>query len=86
MRSEISFLTNGRTPKCAPNPDYPLGIDIDASEGATVTCKASLPYPAQFCGVWRVKCLDCGYVAAVTAAGRVDDPRSVRVACKSKTQ
>lgn len=86
MRTEIAFITSGRQPSCPANPDYPLGIDLDVSEGATKTCKASLPYPAQCCGVWVVKCLDCGYIAAVTAAGRVDDPRTVTVACKSAVQ
>ncbi len=86
MRYEIHFLTTGRLPQCPPNPAYPLGIDIDISEGVTRTCKASLPYPAQCCGTWIVKCLDCGYVAAVTAAGRVDDPRTIKIGCKSATQ
>lgn len=86
MRAEISFLTSGRKPQCPPNPAHPLGIDVDISEGATRTCKATLPYPAAGCGAWMVKCLDCGYVAAVTAAGRVDDPRTVKFACKSATQ
>ena len=85
MRAEIHFFTKGRT-QYPPNPKYPLGIDVDMSEGATRTCKASLPYPARCCGIWMVKCLDCGYVAAVTAAGRPDDPRSLKIACKSSPQ
>ena len=86
MGIEIQWLDRGREPQCAPNPAHPLGIDVDLSEGVTKTCKASLPYPAKRCGVWMVKCLDCGYVGACTTAGRVDDPRSIKLPCKSATQ
>ncbi len=67
-------------------PAYPLGIDVDLSEGVTKSCKTPLPYPAKRCGVWHVKCLDCGYVGACTTAGRVDDPRSIKLPCKSAVQ
>jgi len=43
---EIQWLDRGRDPQCAPNPEYPLGIDIDTSGGATRICKATLPWPA----------------------------------------
>lgn len=82
MRFEIKFIDSGREPQCAPNPDYPLGIDLDTSRGAMHTCKTTLPYPAKRCGAWVVKCLDCGYVAAVSTAGRPDDPRSLTLPCK----
>lgn len=86
MSHEITFIDSGREPKCAPNPDYPLGIDQDASEGATVTCKVSLPYPAPRCGAMIVKCLTCGYSVGCTVAGRVDDPRTIRLPCKNSAQ
>lgn len=81
MRSKIAFVSTGRLPQCPPDPAYPLGIDIDLSGGATKTCKTSLPYPAPCCGTWIVVCDDCGYGVAVTAAGRIDDPRTLKVAC-----
>lgn len=86
MSHEITFLDSGREPKCAPNPDYPLGRDMDVSEGATKFCKVSLPYPAPRCGVMAVQCLACGYSAACTVAGRVDDPRSIKLPCKNSIQ
>lgn len=41
-----------------------------------------LPYPAERCGVYLVTCDKCGYSAAITTAGRVDDPRSVTIPCR----
>ena len=80
LRSE--WRDSGREPQCAPNPAYPLGIDIDASDGAPATCKASLPYPAPRCGLHIVRCQTCSASAAITTAGRPDDPRSIKLACR----
>lgn len=71
----------GRKARCAPNPDYPEGIDADMAFGAP-GCVAKLPYPAEHLGVWFVTCRICGFRGALTAAGRVDDPRSVTLPCK----
>jgi hypothetical protein len=79
---DIKFLTAGRKATQPPNPAYPNGIDIDVSRGADRTCVVKLPSPARCCGVWHVKCRACGFVAAVTAAGRPDDPRTLRMPCK----
>ena len=71
----------GREPQCAPNPDYPNGIDLDVSRGATQICTVTLPYPAKRCGQYIVECRLCGYKAIITTAGRLDDPKSVKLPC-----
>lgn len=77
----VKWIDSGKEPKCAPNPNYPYGKDIDATNGAKHTCSTKLPYPAKRCGVYIVECKRCGYRIALTTAGRPDDPRSVTVAC-----
>jgi hypothetical protein len=79
---QIDWIDRGREPQCAPNPKYPRGVDIDSSDGAEKTCASALPYPAKRCGYFVVKCRTCGMTAMVTTAGRPDDPRSLRLACK----
>ena len=81
---KIDWIDSGSEPQCAPNPAYPEGIDIDASCGAVKACGTTLPYPAKRCGYYVVECETCGLRVAVTTAGRPDDPRSVRVACRTK--
>jgi len=48
---KIIWKDSHREPQCAPNPAFPEGIDLDCSDGAAITCIASLPYPARRCGV-----------------------------------
>lgn len=79
---EVEWVDRGREPQVAPNPAYPTGIDIDLSQGAKVTCQSALPYPAKRIGFYHVKCNVCGLTAVVTTAGRIDDPRSLTMACK----
>ena len=81
---KFKFLSHNRKAKVAPNPEYPDGIDVDLSSGAKLNCGAPLPYPAECCGVWFVHCSTCNLNILVTAAGRADDPRSVKLACKLK--
>ena len=78
----VTWIDRHREPQCAPNPDYPKGIDIDASEGGQ-TCQVGLPYPAKRCGVYVVQCKLCGKTVACTTAGRPDDPRSITFSCQS---
>jgi hypothetical protein len=79
----VRWIDGGREPQCAPNPDYPDGIDVDLSGGASMTCSTLLqPYPTPRCGMFRVKCQTCGYSAVITTAGRPDDPRSAKLPCK----
>jgi len=82
---EIEWIDRHREPQCAPNPAYPNGIDLDCSAGLT-SCLVQLPYPAKRCGLYIVTCLKCGECVAATTAGRPDDPRSLRMACKHGTQ
>ncbi len=81
-RFSVAWVDAGREPQCPPNPLYPTGIELDASGGVHQACTADLPYPAKRCGRYEVKCRICGVIAAVTTAGRLDDPRTVRVPCK----
>jgi len=79
---KVEWHDAGREPQCAPNPAYPSGIDVDCSDGAEATCTSALPYPAKRCGQFSVYCETCGQFIVVTTAGRPDDPRSVKIACK----
>lgn len=81
---EIEWVDRGHEPECPPDPRYPKGIDLDGSNGAAKTCSVKLPYPAKRCGIFMLRCLTCGYTVAITTAGRPDDPRSVKIACKRK--
>lgn len=81
-RFRVYWFDRGREPKVKPNPDYPAGKDVDGSFGATQTCTVALPCPAQRCGEYWVTCQLCGSHCGCTTAGRLDDPRSLKVACK----
>lgn len=79
---DIAWLDRGREPQCAPDPAYPTGKDLDGSDGAEATCTATLPYPAPRCGVYIVECKTCGIRVGCTTAGRPDDPRTLKIACR----
>lgn len=81
---KATFLSHNRQPRCAPNPAYPEGIDVDLSKGHKVSCMVTLPYPAECCGAWLILCKVCQQNYVVTAAGRPDDPRTVRLPCEAK--
>ena len=78
----IEWIDYGREPRVRPNPDYPEGVDVDASGGRIPACSTPLPYPARRCGMFVVTCTICGTNAGITTAGRPDDPRSFKTACK----
>ena len=82
---DVSFLSHNRKPVCSPDPSFPNGKDFDACPDARVSCIAELPYPAECCGVWMVTCKSCGLRVGITAAGRPDDPRTVRLPCKASS-
>lgn len=86
MTHKVEWLDRGREPQVAPDPAYPDGKDIDISAGAERTCTVSLDHPARRCGLYTIKCSECGLTIAITTAGRPDDPRSVRMACKPRAQ
>ena len=82
----VTWIDHKREPQCPPNPAYPNGIDVKTDAPPfVVRCRVDLPYPAKRCGAYRVECRVCGLVAAVTTAGRPDDPRSVELRCLSHT-
>lgn len=80
---KAEFISQNRKANSPPNPGYPRGMDIDLTKGEIRSCQKSLPYPAECVGVWLISCSDCGLSAAVTAGGRADDPRSIRLPCKA---
>ncbi|GIK48055.1 MAG: hypothetical protein BroJett013_07520 [Alphaproteobacteria bacterium] len=81
-RFDLAWIDHEREPRCAPNPDYPDGKDVDATFGQRPACRSSLPYPAARCGLYVVRCKRCKASVGITTAGRPDDPRSVRIPCK----
>lgn len=78
----VEWRDAGKEPKCAPNPAFPLGIDLDVSDGAELACVTSLPYPAKRIGAFVIRCDVCGMSVGCTTAGRSDDPRSIKIPCK----
>lgn len=79
---DIKFKPSGRgKAQCAPDPAYPEGKAVDIA-GNSPACLIKLPYPAPECGYWMIDCNACDLKFAITAAGRPDDPISVKVACK----
>ena len=81
----VEWIDRGREPACAPDVAFPHGVDLDLTAGEANTCQIALPYPAKRCGYFLVSCSECGFQGIVTTAGRVDDPRSVKIACKLRT-
>ncbi len=79
---KVVWVDHGREPQCEPNPSFLEGRDIDVSKGAERACVLELPYPARRCGVYVVECRKCGLTVGFTTAGRPDDPRRVKFACK----
>jgi len=83
MSHRVHFQPSGRgKAQCAPNPLYPKGIALDGSKPGQLSCTVTLPYPAPECGMWLVFCDQCPMSVMITAAGRIDDPVSVRVRCQ----
>lgn len=79
----VTWFDHQRAPQCAPDPAYPNGRDIDMRPNRTAKgCTVEVPCPAPRCGLYLLVCRSCGLSAAVTTAGRPDDPRKVTVPCK----
>lgn len=88
MSHKITWHGTGRRATQPSNPAYPYGIDIGMAKNhgsLRMVCKVELPYPAACIGHWVITCLDCDMTVACTAAGRRDDPRSITIACKTKS-
>lgn len=82
MTIKVTWVGHNRKAKNPPDPRYPKGIKLDISHGHKPTCKVKLPYPAPECGQILIHCDVCDKRSVITAAGRVDDPVSVKIACK----
>lgn len=83
MSIKVTFYANGRgKARCAPDPKYPDGMIIDAAKPGEQACAVDIPYPAPECGQFLVYCETCRMSMIITAAGRPDDPKSVRIPCK----
>lgn len=83
MTIKVKWIDSGKEPRCQPDPNYPKGVDVDLTgpENTRDTCVTTLPYPALRIGAYLVECDVCGFKAAITTAGRPDDPRSARLPC-----
>jgi hypothetical protein len=79
---QIEWVDGLCAPKGVGDPRYPDGIHLDITGGRSPSCQVGLPYPAPRCGFYVVACDSCGVRIVVTTAGRTDDPRSVRIACR----
>ena len=83
MTLHVKWIDRGFAPQAPPDPKYPNGIDLDLRIYKDApSCSTQLPYPAKRIGYYLIHCEHCGLNATVTTAGRVDDPRSIHVACK----
>jgi hypothetical protein len=80
---DVKWLDGQHASRCPSNPKYPDGIEVDISYGAKRACRVELGYPASGIGAYLVECLLCGLRAACTTAGRHDDPRAIKIPCRS---
>lgn len=83
-RFSIDWVDGHRAATYPADPGYPCGIAIDVALDAVRACRAELPWPAARCGLFVVRCTLCGFAIALATAGRPDDPRTVRVACRGR--
>ena len=81
MGFKIEWKGTGAQAKCPPDPEHPNGVNLVLARSGDRCCTTDLPYPAPGVGSHIVECTVCGLRAAVSAAGRPDDPKSLRVAC-----
>jgi len=81
MTLTVKWNSHRRKATCDADPEFPNGRVLDASQGAQ-SCQTALPYPAPECGYHLVYCTTCHQRTAITAAGRPDDPRSIRIPCR----
>jgi hypothetical protein len=81
---QVRWIDRYREPQVKPNPLFPNGVHLDASEPGERACQTPLPYPAKRCGIYVVTCPTCGFATGCTTAGRIDDPRSLRIGCGSR--
>lgn len=80
---DVNFIESGSEPQCSPDPRFPNGKRISLATEFEKSCTRNLPYPAPRCGVYKVTCRTCGYIAAFSVTGRTDDPNMVSLPCKT---
>lgn len=80
----VRWVDSGREPLCGPNQNFLEGRDLDVSKGEERACVLELPYPAPRVGTYVIECRKCGLAIGFTTAGRPDDPRRVKFACKPR--
>lgn len=81
---DVKFIDSGRDPTQKADPRFPNGKRIDLTTAFDKkSCTRNVPFPAPRCGVYVVTCRTCGYSAAITVAGRADDPNMVTLPCKT---
>ena len=86
MTIDVKFNDSGRTATQPANPKHPNGQDINlAISVVQKVCCRNLPYPAPRCGTYSVRCRTCNFTALITVAGRADDPRTITLPCKQRT-
>ena len=77
----VIWIDRGRSPRIAPDPNFPNGKHIDSGERPA--CHILLPYMTEKnVGYWFIECQVCKTTAIITAASRPDDPRSLMLPCK----
>jgi hypothetical protein len=77
------WISRHRKPTQPSDSMYPDGIDVDASRGRAF-CSITLDHPTAECGLWIVTCDVCNQRILLTTAGRLDDPRSLKMACRPR--
>lgn len=80
MTIKVTWIDSQREPQVPFNRDWPYGVCADIAQGKPA-CVTELQWPAPRCGAFYVECDICGTNALITTAGRVDDPRSVKLPC-----
>jgi hypothetical protein len=80
----VVWRDHDREPKVPFNPHWQYGIAVDLTKGFLPACQTDLQWPAPRCGWFEIRCQICGASAAVSTAGRIDDPKSARLPCKLK--
>lgn len=78
----VTWIDRHQQPRGLPDPKYPNGRVLNMAIGARKTCSVELDHPTKGCGYYLLVCERCHLRVVVTTAGRVDDPRKVKLACK----
>lgn len=84
MTLEVQWFDRGFVATKPADPRYPIGMDIvePSFDPEQPSCSTALKWPAPRCGHHVVLCDTCGKSITVTTAGRLDDPRSLKINCK----